>query len=118
MTNARTLTTRIILSTVSVSGVCFVVGAITTGTAQVAAASPITLTETWNSGASMPGVILDDAPCGVAESSPVAFNDGGTPAVEVGDRQGFVYGLNLVNGSPVPGWGNSTGNGCGSGTGL
>jgi len=31
VTNARTLTTRIILSTVSVSGVCFVVGAITTG---------------------------------------------------------------------------------------
>ncbi len=63
----------------------------------------------------MPGVILDDAPCGAVESSPVEFNDGGTPAVEVGDRQGFLYGLNLYDGSAAC-QGGATG--CGSGVGL
>ncbi len=46
------------------------------------------------------------------------FNDGGTPAVEVGDRQGYLYGLDLANGSPAPGWGNGTGNGVGPGQGC
>ena len=57
----------------------------------------------------MPGVILDDAPCGVAEASPVEFNDGGTPAVEVGDRQGALYGLNLQTGDAAPGMGQRLG---------
>ena len=71
------------------------------------APAPLTLTETWNGGA---GVILNDAPCGVAEASPVEFNDGGTPAVEVGDRQGDLYGLNLQTGvGRCPGWGSGHG---------
>ncbi len=37
------------------------------------------------------------------------FNDGGTPAVEVGDRQGALYGLNLQTGAVAPGWGGGTG---------
>ena len=56
------------------------------------APAQLTLNETWNAGA---GTILNDAPCGVAEASPVEFNDGGTAAVEVGDRQGDLYGLDL-----------------------
>ncbi len=118
VTHTRRLTTRIVLSAISVAGICIVGAAITTGTAQVAAANPITLTETWNSGATFPGVILDDAPCGVAEDSPVQFDDGGTRAVEVGDREGSIYGLNLQNGSSVPGWDNGTGSGLGSGQGC
>ncbi len=79
------------------------------------AASPLTLTETWKSGA---GVTLDDAPCGVGEASPVEFNDGGTPAIEVGDRQGDLYGLNLVDGSVAPGWGSGQGQTIGPGQGC
>ena len=70
---------------------------------------PLTLTETWNPAAVHPGVVLNDAPCGVVQASPVAFNDGGTPAVEVGDRQGNLYGLNLQDGSVAPGWGSGSG---------
>jgi hypothetical protein len=66
----------------------------------------------------MPGVVLDDAPCGVAESSPVLFTDGATQAVAVGDRQGSLFGLSLANGAPAAGWGNGTGAGVGSGQGC
>ncbi len=37
------------------------------------------------------------------------FNDGGTPAVEVGDRQGDLYAFNLANGSVAAGWGDGQG---------
>ena len=74
------------------------------------------LTETWNTATA--GTILNDAPCGIAESSPVLFDDGGTQAVEVGDRQGSLYGLDLQTGSVVPGWGNGSGSTVGSGQGC
>lgn len=96
------------------TGACIVLGAVSP-TSVSGAPAQLTLSETWNSGA---GTILNDAPCGVAEASPVAFNDGGTAAVEVGDRQGDLYGLNLQNGSVVPGWGSGTGSTVGSGQGC
>ena len=82
---------------------------------QASAAAPLTLTETWNAGA---GVSLDDAPCGIGEASPVEFNDGGTAAIEVGDRQGDLYGLNLADGSVAPGWGSGQGQTIGAGQGC
>jgi hypothetical protein len=78
------------------------------------APAPLSLSETWASG----GTILNDAPCGVAEASPVEFNDGGTAAVEVGDRQGDLYGLNLQTGTVLAGWGSGTGATVGSGQGC
>ncbi len=107
VTNARALATRCILASISVTGMCIVVGAAAAPSAS--AAAPLTLTETWNPAAVHPGVVLNDAPCGVVQASPVAFNDGGTPAVEVGDRQGNLYGLNLQDGSVAPGWGSGSG---------
>jgi hypothetical protein len=91
--------------------------AIVAATPQSVSGAPgqLTLTETWNAGM---GTNLNDAPCGVAESSPVEFNDGGTLGVEVGDRQGDLYGLNLLDGSVLPGWGSGTGNTVGSGQGC
>lgn len=68
---------------------------------------------------------LDDAPCGVAEASPALFNDGGTPAVEIGDRQGDIYAFDLAGGSGTstaatvaPGWNTATGTAVGAGTGC
>jgi hypothetical protein len=68
---------------------------------------------------------LNDAPCGVAESSPALFNDNGTPAVEVGDREGDLYGFDLANpttlgdpSTPAPGWPSSTGANVGAGSGC
>ena len=52
---------------------------------------------------------LDDAPCGVAEASPVAFNDNGTAAVEVGDRQGDLYAFGISTGAVPTGWNTATG---------
>ncbi len=101
--------TRLILATVSVAG---------TGTTLVALAAPhaaaaptVNLSLSWAD-------TLNDAPCGVAESSPVEFNDGGTPTVEVGDRQGDLHGLNLQTGSVAPGWGSGQGATIGSGQGC
>ena len=48
----------------------------------------------------------------------VLFADGGTQAVAVGDRQGSLYGLDLADGAPAPGWGNGTGGTLGSGQGC
>jgi PQQ-like domain len=82
------------------------------------------LVETWTtpgnggSGPGSYGVVLNDAPCGVALSSPVSVNDGGTPGVEVGDRQGELYALSLADGSRLPGWGSGTGQSVGSGQGC
>ncbi len=76
---------------------------------------PLTLTETWKAGA---GVTLNDAPCGIGEASPVEFNDSGTPAVEVGDREGDLYGLKLADGSVAAGWGGGQGASVGSADGC
>jgi hypothetical protein len=110
VTSARQLATRIILAGIPVTGVLVAAGAVSPPSAS-AAPPQLTLTETWNAGA---GTILNDAPCGVAEASPVEFNDGGIPAVEVGDRQGDLYGLNLLTGAIAPGWGSGTGSTVGS----
>jgi hypothetical protein len=117
VTNARRLATRFILAGISVTGVCVAAASVSPPSAS-AAPAPLTLTETWNPGAPDPGVILNDAPCGVAQASPVEFNNGGTPAIEVGDRLGDLYGLNLQSGAVTPGWGSGTGNGSGSGQGC
>ncbi len=103
--NARSLTTHL------VSAVALAVGTVVTlGTATAPAAdaapAPLTLNETWNSGA---GVVLNDAPCGVALASPIAFQNGATRGVEVGDRSGHLYGLSLATGSVLPGWGSGSG---------
>jgi hypothetical protein len=64
-------------------------------------AAPLTLTQTWMHD-------LDDAPCGVAESSPVeATVDQAGPSVEVGDRAGDVYAFHLSDGSVPAGWSTS-----------
>ena len=117
MTSARRLATRIILASIPVTGVCVAAGLVSP---QSASATPpqLTLAETWNSAAVHPGVVLNDAPCGVAEASPVQFNDGGTPAVEVGDREGDLYGLNLQTGAVAPGWSGGTGTTIGPGQGC
>ncbi|HXY27734.1 MAG TPA: PQQ-binding-like beta-propeller repeat protein, partial [Acidimicrobiales bacterium] len=111
---ARVLATRLMLAGALGLGAGVVLG--TTGT-PLAGGTPasLTLSETWNGGA---GVILDDAPCAVALASPVAFEDGGTAAVEVGDRSGHLYGLNLADGSVAPGWGGGTGAVLGPGQGC
>ena len=100
---------------VMVAGACIAVVGVTPQTVSGAPASlNPNISETWTAG----GTILDDAPCGVAEASPVEFNAGGTAAVEVGDRQGDLYGLNLQTGTALPGWGSGTGNTVGSGQGC
>ena len=112
--NTRRMAARCILGGVTLSGACIAIGAVSPP-AVSGDPAPLSLTETWNSGA---GTILNDAPCGVAESSPVEFNDGGTAAVEVGDRQGDIYGLNLQTGAVLPGWGSGTGTTVGPGQGC
>jgi len=112
--NARWFAARCILTAMVVTAATV---AVVAATPQSVSGAPgqLTLTETWNAGM---GTKLNDAPCGVAESSPVEFNDGGTAGVEVGDRQGDLYGLNLQNGSVLPGWGSGTGMTVGSGQGC
>ena len=111
--NAHKWMARCAFAGVVVAGTCIaVVGA---SPQRVSGApAPLSLFETWASG----GTILNDAPCGVAEASPVEFNDGGTPGVEVGDRQGNLYGLNLQTGAVLPGWGSGSGNTIGPGQGC
>jgi hypothetical protein len=79
-----------------------------------AASTPLTVTQTWIHD-------LDDAPCGVAEASPVEVTvDGSGPSVEVGDRAGDLYAFHLSDGSVPAGWSKSppsatigSGQGCG-----
>jgi hypothetical protein len=60
--------------------------------------SPLSVTQTWIHD-------LDDAPCGVAEASPVeATLDSAGPSVEVGDRAGDLYAFHLSGGSVPAGW--------------
>jgi outer membrane protein assembly factor BamB len=114
VTHTRKLTTRLVLAILSVAGTSIVAsGALSAPPA--AAASLLTLLETWNGGS---GTNLNDAPCGVGLASPVGFNDGGTPAIEIGDRQGHLYGLNLSDGSVAQGWGSGQGQSIGSGQGC
>ena len=118
VTRAGGLATRFVLAGISATGVGVAAGSISPPSASAAPApTPLTLTETWSPTAAHPGVVLDDAPCGVAEASPVEFHDGGTAAVEVGDREGDLYGLNLADGSVASGWGSGTGSTVGSGQG-
>jgi hypothetical protein len=112
--HARTWAARSLLAGVTLAGASIAIGAASTESVS-GSPSPLTLTETWNAGL---GTFLNDAPCGVAEASPVEFNDGGTPAVEVGDRQGDIYGLDLLTGDPLPGWGTGSGGTTGSGQGC
>src|ERR1700728_805240 len=114
LTNARRLATRCIVAGILATGACIALEA-ASPTSVSGAPAPLTLTETWNGGA---GTILNDAPCGVAESSPVIINDAGTTAVEVGDREGDLYGLNLQRGSVAAGWGSGSGDSVGSGQGC
>jgi hypothetical protein len=67
-----------------------------------AALPTVTVSPTWSD-------YLNDAPCGVAISSPTEFNDGGVPAVEVGDREGNRYAMALQSGAPLPGWTSNAG---------
>ena len=109
MTDTRQFATRLLLTATVLAAAALAAAAL--GAPPVAAApAALSLTETWNAGA---GVTLDDAPCGVARSSPVEFDDNGTAAVEVGDRQGDLYGLDLQSGAVAAGWGGGTGNGVG-----
>ena len=107
--------TRLLLTGVLTSGISLATGAL--ASIEASAAPQLTLSLEW-SGA------LNDAPCGAVQSSPIEFNDAGTPAVEFGDRQGNLYGFNLVSGNSLPttasGWGTTTssstvgpGQGCG-----
>ena len=109
MTYSSRTALRLLSAAVLTTGVTVVVAVMTAPT--VDASNTITLTQTWQT-------YLNDAPCGAVESSPVSVNDNGTPAVEVGDRQGDLYGLNMSDGLPAPGWNNTTGAGGGAGTGC
>ena len=112
--NAYRLAARSLLAAVAVAGATVAMVAATPENVSGAPA-PLTLSETWSGGL---GTNLNDAPCGVAEASPVEFNDNGTLGVEVGDRQGDLYGLDLQTGATLPGWGSGTGNTVGSGQGC
>ena len=77
-----------------------------------AALPTVTVSQTWSD-------YLNDAPCGVAISSPTEFNDSGVPAVEVGDREGDRYAMALQSGAPLPGWTSNAGSpGIGNGQGC
>jgi len=63
-----------------------------------ASTAPLTLTQAWVHD-------LNDAPCGVAEASPVEVSlEGSGPSVEVGDRAGDLYAFGLSDGSVPAGW--------------
>jgi hypothetical protein len=81
------------------------------GSPSAGAASPISVQLKWSHW-------LDDAPCGVAESSPVPFDPDGGGAVEFGDRAGNIYAFHLADGSVPAGWGGTQGQDVGSGQGC
>jgi hypothetical protein len=78
---------------------------------RVAAASPPSISYSWQA-------VLNDVPCSVAESSPTEFHPDGSPAVEVGDREGDIYALHLSDGSVPTGWGGRRGTTVGGGEGC
>ncbi len=103
--------TRLLLAAILSAGLSLTSVALASSDASAAPAT-LGLTLQWSTA-------LDDAPCGVAESSPIEFNDSGTPAVEFGDRQGDLYGFDLQSGAVAPGWGTTTTSaGVGSGQGC
>jgi hypothetical protein len=90
-----------------VSAVITLVGTVApSAPAHAQAPAPLTLTQTWLTS-------LNDAPCGLATSSPVeaTLNDG-VPSVEVGDVAGDVYAFHIGGATPgasPPGWSTGTG---------
>jgi hypothetical protein len=113
VTHSYATAARLLLAAVLSAGLVIVVGTLEAPT--VDASNTINLSLTWQSE-------LDDAPCGVAQASPALFNDGGTPAVEIGDRQGDLYAFDLASPGPAgtvaPGWNTATGTAVGPGTGC
>jgi outer membrane protein assembly factor BamB len=100
-------------------GVALVVGLITFGTTPfstptASTSPPLSVTQTWVQD-------LNDAPCGVAEASPVEVTlDPSGPSVEVGDRSGHLYAFHLSDGSAPAAWSDAppsadvgSGEGCG-----
>ena len=111
MTNSPPKWTLPFLAGVPLFGLFGAAIAFATPTA-VAQPAPVNVSLTWSD-------YLNDAPCGVALASPTEFNDGGTPAVEIGDREGDHYAMDLQGGSPLPGWASNTGTaGIGNGQGC
>jgi PQQ enzyme repeat len=94
---------RRLLSPFALIGLVCAVAALVTASATpfsspTASTPPLTLTQAWIQD-------LNDAPCGVAEASPVeATLDQSGPSVEVGDRAGDLYAFHLSDGSVPAGW--------------
>ena len=113
MTHPYATAARLLLAAVLTAGLVVVLGTVYAPT--VDASNSINLNLQWESE-------LDDAPCGVAQASPAALNDNGTPAVEIGDRQGDIYGFDLASPGPTgtvaPGWNPAMGTAVGAGTGC
>jgi hypothetical protein len=114
VTHSYAIATRLLLAAVLTAGLTLVVSVVSAP--RVDAVANLTVNLKWQNE-------LNDAPCGVAESSPVLFNDGGTPAVEVGDREGQLHAFDLANpatpgdpATPAPGWPTTTGATVGAGT--
>ncbi|HWF15206.1 MAG TPA: hypothetical protein VG244_03405, partial [Acidimicrobiales bacterium] len=116
MTHPYAIATRLVAAAVLTAGLTLAVSVVLAP--RVDAQANLTLSLQWQNE-------LNDAPCGVAESSPVLVNDNGTPAVEVGDREGDLHAFDLANpahagdpSTPAPGWPTSTGATVGGGTGC
>src|SRR5271168_1845720 len=88
--------TRSLLASVPILGLS--AGAIVFATpTAVAQPTPINVSLSWYH-------YLNDAPCGVALSSPTEFTEAGVPSVEFGDREGDAYAFGLQDGGASPGW--------------
>ena len=114
MTHVRNITTRSLLATIAITASslgALSFGALSLSSPPAGAASPLTVHLMWQH-------FLNDAPCGVAESSPVPFSPGGSASVEFGDRQGNIYAFNLDNGNVPSGWGGGVGLDVGPGQGC
>jgi hypothetical protein len=113
VTHSHTAATRLLLAAALTAGALFALSLLSAPT--VDASGTINLSLQWQNE-------LNDAPCGVVESSPELINDNGTPAVEVGDRQGDLYAFDLTStgstSQPAPGWTTTTGSGGGAGSGC
>jgi hypothetical protein len=114
VTHVRNNTTRPLLAAIALAATTFgaaMFGASWLDSPSAGAASPIGVQLKWSHW-------LDDAPCGVAESSPVPFDPDGSGAVEFGDRAGNIYAFHLADGSVPAGWGGTQGQDVGSGQGC
>jgi hypothetical protein len=101
LTRARRFTTRFALAGVAAL-VATPIAMLQATRLAAGAPDPVTVNLSWSN-------TLNDAPCGVLQASPIEFNDGGTQAIEIGDREGHLYGFNLADGSPAAGWGGGSG---------